>query len=39
MEEGHSHFRVSGTFLTDLTVIRVVRYFGFDESVTLSRDI
>jgi hypothetical protein len=39
VEEGNSNFRVSGDFLTDLTGVRVIRYFGFDESVTLSRDI
>jgi hypothetical protein len=39
VEDGNSHFRVSGNFLTDLNCTRVIRYFGFDHCITLSRDI
>jgi hypothetical protein len=39
VEEGNRHFRVSGDFLVDFNRSSVIRYFGSDSRVTLSRDI
>jgi hypothetical protein len=39
VEDGPSHFRFPGDFLTEVDGIPVVRYFGFDQSIALSRDI
>jgi hypothetical protein len=39
VEDGNRHLSVSGDFLVDFDCISVIRYFGTDPSVTLSRDI
>jgi hypothetical protein len=38
-EEGNRHFQVSGDFLLDLDGISVIRYFGSDQEITLSRHV
>jgi hypothetical protein len=39
VEEGNSHFAVSGSFLTDFEGISVIRYFGSDECAEIGNDI
>jgi hypothetical protein len=39
VEEGNRHFSVSGRFLMDFEGTSIIRYFGWDKEVTVSRDV